>query len=755
MKWRDLIKGLIICEGLAGSGKTYSAVKHFKSLGRRVLVVTATNQTARALAKSLGVDVKTICSGCFTSNPPVQFYVDFKDMSDYDVIIIDEALLAGTARVFDFIEEFRTTHLIVVCTDPRQMLPDLNNEGVLLRYTKIRETADDIMTFTEIYRTNDDDTKEMYRFLYERAEKDDKLYSSDDLKTLFRYVPLDEINYNKNLLILCVSNDVEDTLYMLWNVSNSDEHGNIVKGASASQQSQNRRLMVVSHNQAKELGLKSWYEADNIMSICRGQGITADYEVCLAIREGGLISDKGIYTAFTRCRHKDKFFVTTVDVKEDFCLETLHGLPVKTLVDYQMNKTKAELMKAGTDGLDYILNSIHGVFENDTETTYYNKKNIFTKDKKCIHIVDRNTFVFDNKKYSKVNGKYMTQIINRGKKYSRVYKNGETNINPYKLAEKMAPINYMDEVFAILEESGYAPTIDFYELPYGRHKERQFEFDMMKAYPHAFYLSPLPVPGILSRTYNPDMLNWYFVKSGKRCNLVTERYATLLKEYTDLLPIEIKFAFATPFRTGCVIGDIFKEMMLTKEGIDNIYSAIRVLKKTNVVTTPVEIDGETVYEEREEVTETEEHYYEWGWFLKDYMNKAKDCYVRNEKFCWQLLLIAIKSEMTYQTLKASIAVKGVVKDEGLNKDAFYFENLTYEIIQKIDEALDEGWEYRINSTLPMPVIKKNEDCKYKDGRYCVHKNFNIETKAERARRLSNERKKAYRARQKELTNKDE
>ena len=739
MEWRKVQRGLVMLLGLAGTGKTYTAVKYYESKGYNVKVLTATNNTARALSQSLGVDVQTIASGAFINNPPVQYYVDFKDLSEYDVIIIDEALLAGTKRVFDLAEYLMENHIVVICTDENQMLPDLNNEGILYAFRALKEKADAVEYFTTIYRTSDPETQENYRFWYDRASKDDKLYFADDLRNMFDTVRLEDLQYDNSYLYETVSNNAEQFIVDYFNLSSVEDAELIPKGSSASQVNCNRRMPKLTQNEAKKLGAKEWYGYAQVASICRTQGKTADGEVFLIMEESSAISDKGLYTAYTRCRHHDYFHVVIIPDYNKFELEEINGLPVKNLVDYQMNKTKAEIIKMGDDMPSYIFNNIKGIYENDTDKIFYNKKHLFTKDKKHVSVVSKDCFVLDKKKYTRMSdGTILTQQLNPKKnKWSRTYENGQLNINPYNLAKKMTPLNYVDEVYDICAKHGMS-TLNFFDIGLPRHKERQFEFDLRKAYPHAFYLAPIPMPGVLSHEYNADMLNWYFVsKGGKRIDLATERYVSQLKKY-DMF--EIEFAFATPYKIGCLIGDIFKEMLQTVEGTEEIYSACRLKKETRIWT---EIDENGVEQRYSEETETEDHYYEWGWFLKKYIEKANGCYVRNTDFVWELMLLAIKSEMAYQVLKVSEAVKGIDPKEGVNVDAFYFETYNDEVREKIESALDDGWNFRINSLEPIEGTEQ-----YKDGRYIVYQNFSLETKAERKKRLDKEKAKERRAKKK-------
>lgn len=739
MEWRKVQRGLVMLLGLAGTGKTYTAVKYYESKGYKVKVLTATNNTARALSQSLGVDVQTIASGAFINNPPVQYYVDFKDLSEYDVIIIDEALLAGTKRVFDLAEHLMENHIVVICTDENQMLPDLNNEGILYAFKALKEKADAVEYFTTIYRTSDPETQENYRFWYDRASKDDRLYFADDLRKMFDVVRLEDLQYDNTYLYETVSNNAEQFIVDYFNLSSVEDAELIPKGSSASQVNCNRRMPKLTQNEAKKLGAKEWYGYAQVASICRTQGKTADSEVFLIMEESSAISDKGLYTAYTRIRHHDDFHVVIIPDYNKFELNEINGLPVKNLVDYQMNKTKAEIIKMGDDMPNYIFNNIKGIYENDTDKTFYSKKHLFTKDKKHVSVVSKDCFVLDRRKFTRLsNGTVLTQQLNpKRTKWSRTYENGQLNINPYNLAKKMTPLNYVDEVYSICAE--HHASLMYFEIGFPKHKDRQFEFDLRKAYPHAFYLAPIPMPGVLSHEYNADMLNWYFVnkRGSKNVRTVTERYAKELAEY-DMFDIE--FAFATPYRIGCLIGDIFKEMLQTKEGTDEIYSACRLKKEKQIVSRTNEDGVEEYYEEEVDV---EDHYYEWGWFMKNYIKRDIGCYVRNTDFVWELMMNAVRSEMMVQTIKASKAIKGVDPKEGINADAFYFDTYNDEIREKIESALDDGWDFRINSTEPVEGTEQ-----YKDGRYIVYQNFSLETKAERKKRIDREKAKERRAKKK-------
>ena len=723
LKWERYRQGLIYFLGKAGTGKTYTAVKYYTNKGFKVLVLTATNNTAKALAKSLGVDIKTICSGAFNNNPPVQYYVDFKDISEYDVVIIDEALLAGTPRVFDLIEEFRDRVLFVVCTDERQMLPDLQHEGILERFIESKNSADCVEYFEETFRAQDDVTKQFYSYWYNRAQYDDKLYSSDDLKNMFDVVSLDE--YKNDTLYICVSNRCEDFLFSKFNLATRKGVDKIPKGSIASQTSCNRRLPVLTQNQAKELGVKAWYGVDNCASICRTQWKTADGEVILIMEQSSMVSDKGVYTAYTRVRRHENFHVCIIPDVDNVTLDIFCDLPVKDIKSYHMNKTKGELLKMSADDrFNTIFEDVDYIFNKDTEKTYFDKKNLFTKDKKHITVVDENTIVFNNEKVMRMqNGSYLGSAISTKRtKWSREYKNGELNINPYNLAKKMTPLNYMDDVYSIAEQHGVR-SLNYFTLglPYNN---KMFEFDLRKAYPHAFYLSPIPCAGFLSHEYNSEMLNWYFVspKGSKEKQLATEKLVNLLRQY-ELFDIE--FAFATPFTIGCSIGEVFQDLLKTKEGTDSIYSAVKLVKSKDEFD---ENGDPVVYEER---------YYEWGWFMKDYIEKKGKCYVRNSEFCWQLMIFAVISEMTYQTLNTAIAVKGINKREGVHVDAFMLDEWNEEIRAKIESTLDDGWDYRILTDEQLEGAER-----YKNGKYIMYQNFNVETKEQRKKRMDAERMKA-------------
>lgn len=750
MEWRKVQRGLIMLLGLAGTGKTTTAVKYYLSKGYKVKVLTANNNTARALTQSLGVEVQTIASGAFINNPPVQYYVDFKDLSEYDVIIIDEALLAGTKRVFDLAEHLMENHIVVICTDENQMLPDLNNEGILYAFRALKEKADAVEYFTTIYRTSDPETQENYRFWYDRASKDDKLYFADDLRNMFDEKSIDELEFSNDDMWVCVANNGEQFVVDHFHLSSRGDIELIPKGAAASQTSCNRRMPILTQNEANELGAKEYYGYAPVSSIVRAQGKTAkskdetknkkkNGQVYMVMEESSATSDKGIYTTYTRIRHHDDFHVVIIPDYSKFELDEINGLPVKNLVDYQMNKNKAEIIKMGDDMPSYIFNNIKGIYENDTDKTFYNKKHLFTKDKKHVSVVSKDCFVLDKKKYTRMSdGTILTQQLNpKRTKWSRPYENGQLNINPYNLAKKMTPLNYVDEVYSICAE--HHASLMYFEMGFPKHKERCFEFDLRKGYHHAFYLAPIPMPGVLSHEYNADMLNWYFVnkRGSKDVRTVTERYAKELAEY-DMFDIE--FAFATPYKIGCLIGDIFKEMLQTKEGTDEIYSACRLKKETRIWT---ETDENGVEHRYSEEVETEDHYYEWGWFMKNYIEKANGCYVRNTDFVWELMINAVRSEMMVQTIKASKAIKGVDPKEGINADAFYFDTYNDEIREKIESALDDGWDFRINSTEPVEGTEQ-----YKDGRYIVYQNFSLETKAERKKRLDREKAKERRAKKK-------
>ena len=196
--------------------------------------------------------------------------------------------------------------------------------------------------------------------------------------------------------------------------------------------------------------------------------------------------------------------------------------------------------------------------------------------------------------------------------------------------------NFCDDMYAILDEH----KLD--HIMYARparsvvkndslraNIEYHYQIDLYSAYPHILKNEKLPIAGNLYKEEDTNLLNFYKY-TGKYLNnncIVTND----LKEYIEKNGLgKCEYMFSTDYKIGSKIGDKLMEMVYKN-------------KKTK--------------EEAKQI-----HY---GFYQKKYLEYdiENDCYNRYEEHKYEILMIAILSQLVYIMLN----IRDIISD-----DAYYF-----------------------------------------------------------------------------------
>ncbi len=197
--------------------------------------------------------------------------------------------------------------------------------------------------------------------------------------------------------------------------------------------------------------------------------------------------------------------------------------------------------------------------------------------------------------------------------------------------------HFMDDVYRIIDEHN-VPAI-YYARPTMKSKnhERDYEFqlDLYSAYPHVLQYERLPIDGNLYYEEDEDRMNFYLYrgKSLKDKCIITD---DLAKYVRDNNMGELTFLFSTDYQTGSKMGEKLIKM---------------VYKNTK--------------------TKAEAKQLHYGYFQKKFLqyDPVNDCYIRNEKYNHELLMVAILSQLVYIMLNIA---EEIGKGGRFVTDAYHF-----------------------------------------------------------------------------------
>ena len=223
--------------------------------------------------------------------------------------------------------------------------------------------------------------------------------------------------------------------------------------------------------------------------------------------------------------------------------------------------------------------------------------------------------------------------------------------------------NYVEEIYSILEERGL-DHVKYARPARGSRKDistYHYMIDLYSAYPHVLAYEKLPVAGELYEDYDPEHMNFFIYHGDILRNecIVTDD----LRDYVidnDLGTCE--FLFGTDYRIGSKMGQKMIDMAYknkkTKQDLKNIH---------------------------------------YGYWQKKYIkyNREEDCYVRYPQYKYEIIMIAILSQLVYTML----SIRDIIGFDDYSHfvvDAYYFDD-----VDDIDRIVSEiknkfpNYDYRI------------------------------------------------------------
>lgn len=325
--------GCIIIDGIAGSAKTSTVVKFLQSARVPYLHTTSTNKLRNNIRDRFGGNPQTVAAALF-DNEDGWFYKAGKD-TDERIIIIDE-ILQTSPKIFQWIRDNCDHHLIIVCTDSKQMLSPGGGSACLRELEKLK--ADNTMknlaviSMTDSLRPLDWNTKQWYETGYD-AEPDEIDLFPELIKTVTAYNinDLHDLAYNSADAFIVHDNHSERLLYDINNLRGRYDLDLIQKGSiSATEPKDPARYPIMPQEDAVKRPFCGYWQISNIGTVIRFQGTETGKRIFFICRHGAKVTNRECYTMITRARSIDNIIIVfysdrTRDIPQ---LRTFCGKPI-------------------------------------------------------------------------------------------------------------------------------------------------------------------------------------------------------------------------------------------------------------------------------------------------------------------------------------------------------------------------------------------------------------------------------------------
>lgn len=692
----------VIC-GVAGSAKSTNCEKVFSDFGIKYTRLTSTNRLKEDAEKRFGGDCKTVASGLY-KNENGDFYIEEKDIS-YQNIVIDE-ILQTNLKVLDFCRNHVGKVNIIICTDDKQMLVPLIGEKFLKEFKDFKKEPFVInIELKKTYRAINTETGKLFYDLYDAVDKGPNQFKKRS--NGFYHIDFEDIEFNNSDIFITHTNEIEKILYNRFQLF-SDRSGDYVKkGTIASKASVDEsKYPILCQSMVKTNRMGGYLQLSNVATATRFQGseVLPSQKLYFIVERKSVISNREFYTVISRCKDIKSFVIVYIDIKEEEKMSHFYGKPIK----------EAEV---ATVDENIILSSGKTLKEEIKEK----KGRKLLLDEKDIDIIKSTVKDTETTKYADDFFFSCGVCICRGKGNEIEEELNKLGPTCYTLQSLLAKdsafqLNYVDKVYKILEDHGV------YELAYAHshnasHKKKdelRYELDLYAAYPHLLCYADIPVRGQVYKEERKDKLNFYIYK-GKtitKRSIITDH----LKDYIESKePGSCEFLFSTDYRQGSNTGDFLHmkahKSVETKQELKKLHYGY--MQKKYLEGKNVKIYGLTLKSKD-----------------SDYREVA-DYYVRNENNIYELIIVAICSELCYIMLTAQDIIN---EDSTIIVDAVHFNTEKAEmVIDKIQEIheLFPDYDFRVIDKLSDTIMYKTYET--------------LKTRKE----LANESKRRYKERKKE------
>ncbi|MEE0980505.1 MAG: AAA family ATPase [Acutalibacteraceae bacterium] len=618
-----------IIDSVAGAGKSSLCHSFFENNGIPYARYTSTNTLKRDAEERYCMTCQTIAGGLFnTDNEHMIFYSDFKS-AECQNVVIDEALQASE-RVWDWIEENIGKVNIIVTTDSHQTLAPKSEKVLKQRYQEFINRDDVVyVNITETLRARDEETKQAFEFWYKEAEFD-KLIPASQICKQFPVVSFEDVEYSENNAYITHTKEIEKHLYKTWNMSSRYDVQLVQKGRIASRKLRSlNNYPILSQKDAEDTKCSAYLQIKNIACCTRYQGseVSSDNTLYYFIESKSLVSSRELYTTITRLWQIKDLRIVIVDIEHYEKLREFRGLKIKEKAYIVVDEEKPGANVISSVQMKKIIDA-----HKDTETTYYDKNVVYTKNFKGCYVTDTKHIPAFEKSNKSTAGS---------------------------LARKDATLNYtyVDEIYKILEEK--TDKIVHIVGPHclNRRSQCRYQVDIYSAYIAVMTNCYIPADGFLSYEENAEMINFYvyYGKTFTNGSLITDN----LKNYVVENELgEVEYMFSTPRQMGCYVGEVLKQ---------KAYRSV---------------------ESKAEVKNVHYGYYQKP-FLK--ISDDKSCYIRNEKHRYEIFICSILSDLCFFMCNLRDAIGG----KSIVTDAVHFDDFDSTTLDKIKMVLPDFFDYRV------------------------------------------------------------
>ena len=666
-----------VIDSIAGAGKSTATDMFFKKYGISYHRYTSTNQLKNDAIERFGCETKTIASGLFTTED-YHFYSKFKDV-ECEHVVIDEILQADPKSLDWVIENVGKCNIIVTC-DSHQMLAPESEEKMLSKFQELISRDDVIyVNVTETKRARDSKTKAIFESMYKVATTDSNIHASK-LAKMFKSINYEDMDFNTTDAYITHTKSIEDFLYKDKELTKRvHELDLIAKGRISSRVPKAiYTYPLLSQFEAEKTKAQSYVQVKNIGTPTRYQGseVVAGNKLYYLVASNSQISARELYTVLTRLWLIDDLVIVFCNPPKDENIKKFKGLPVKhetfLLLDYS------------GDTLVYSDKMMDNFWKKypDSDEIYYNKDVVYSKNGYIA--IHRDSY----------------EVKSEGKK------GGKRKQTASSLIKRDGSLNfsYVSQIYEILDMH----NID--NLKSVRPKklfsgDSVYQVDLFSAYPHILKYAEMPCDGILSDTYDKDMLNFYRVKSDYVTSdaVITEDLANYIK--TNGMG-EVEYLFSTPKQKGCFIGEY-----LWNKSHSNIESKAEL---------------------------KEIHY---GFWERHFLELSPDesCYLINEYQKYEILMCTITSQLLFYMfqLKEALSANYIIVD------AVHFDNFDDTTVDTVKSILPEWLHWRIKENETGNVLYQTfEDLKTK-------KDIQKDKAKERRKNLSEEKKEEIKRKKRE------
>lgn len=652
---------IVVVDGIAGAGKSSALHAWLTNKGISYGRYTSTNALKRDASNRYNMEVKTIAAGLFTTNN-MKFYDEFK-APEYDVVVADE-ILQTSPRVFEWAIEFKDECKIFMLTDSAQLLAPEQEEEMEDAFNEFIKRDDVVyIQLNQTLRARDQQTKDMYEELYLKS-KTIETVRLNDLCKMFKTVKYENIDYESDKLYITHTNEIESFIYKDWQLGSRQDLELIAKGRISSKEKFNPyNYPIMSYGEATKAKMQSHLEVANIGSTNRMQGKETANGTYFIVERDSVVTMRELYTMVTRNWNISNITVVVIDIGDSKELRMFKGLPVK----------RETFLKVDADCTTLISEKqMKEIFEAnpDSLTTYYNKDVVLCRKNSKIVAFSTSMKKFKSGQvfYDKAND---MAIDVKPVENSRKSTAGS-------LIRKDATMNfsYCNEMYSILDK------VDGINHLFGIHKINprkscKYQVDIFSAYMAVLSNCKMPADGFIEYSYNPDMINIYLyggtVYSDK--SLVTDN----LKTYVEVNNLgTCKYLFSVPAQKGCMLGEVLKQ---------KAYKSIEDKKDIKNV-----------------------HY---GYYQKKYLELAPDksCYLIDESHKYEILMVAILSELLFYMSMLNDALNGSY----ICIDAVHFNYLDDTTADTVKSILPDWFDWRIkDNDTGITLYQTYEDLKSKE-----------------------------------------